>query len=455
MKKQHKSFLPYLLAICLCFLAWQEAAAETNSLSTPPVSFPTRPAIAALTPPPACKIPDCFGVDVHFLDEDLSDQALAEHVRMLKQAGFGWIRLDLRWATVEKENGVFDFSAYDRVVAAMDQAGIGIIFILGYSNPLYDNNQSPASPPALAAFVTFTRMAATRYTDKKIIWELYNEPNYGFWTPQPDSAAYIHFAALLTQLLRQVAPQQPIIGPALSGPVSVGGSEVEKPLFKDFFAEVLASGLPKQWNGITIHPYRTDNKPPETAAADFGAVRALMREYAIPDTIPVIAGEWGYETSSLGLSDESLQAAYAVRTLLWGMMEHMPYSVWYNWQERGPRQDDHEDKYGLLRYHAFYNPKPAFYALSQMSTSLQGYAFDQVLYQQDGIILLSFIKNKQHAYAFWSLDDARHEGVVLPLPQGRWQCLRLLNESTVLTVGPLPPPVTSTRMPTLLTPPSP
>ena len=82
-------------------------------------------------------LPSGLGVNIHFT------QPRAGEMKMLKEAGFGFVRMDFDWAQIEKEKGKYDFSAYDGLMKELDASGIGALFILDYVNPLYDQGQSP------------------------------------------------------------------------------------------------------------------------------------------------------------------------------------------------------------------------------------------------------------------------------------------------------------------------
>ena len=58
---------------------------------------------------------------------------------MLSEAGFRWVRMDLKWDSTETRQGLYDFSAYDRLLETLKPYNIHTLFILDYGNPLYDN----------------------------------------------------------------------------------------------------------------------------------------------------------------------------------------------------------------------------------------------------------------------------------------------------------------------------
>ena len=102
---------------------------------------------AAPPPLPDQPIPQCFGVSVHF-----KDQGIEDNDAWLQKAGFGWVRRDLFWDNVETRKGVYDFTAYDKMLDVLAAHNMRVMFILDYANPLYDAGLSPHSTEGRAAF---------------------------------------------------------------------------------------------------------------------------------------------------------------------------------------------------------------------------------------------------------------------------------------------------------------
>ena len=405
-------------------------------------------------------IPECFGVNVHFAERTNArylKKKLPKHIELLKQAGFGWVRIDLRWDEIEKWEGEYDFEKYDLAFEALQKADIGIVAILGYSNGYYDKDYSPVSEKALEAFNNFVSAAAERYKNMNVIWEIYNEPNFSTWRPEVNVDQYIKLANMTSQTLRRLSPERPIVGPALSGPVSHGGTEVDKPMFRDFLEHVLDSEAAHSWSAITVHPYRTElSAPPETASYDFENIRNLMRDHGYdPQKTPPIAGEWGYNTSTYSVSELD-QAAYAVRSLLWATTEAMPFSIWYNWQEQGKDSDNGEHKYGLLRYESLDSEtlkKPAFEAIRQTSELLRGYRFDKLIRKDSNAMIVRFIKDGRHAFALWAIDNTTNK-IEIPLSKGTWAVTHIMESPYIIdTYGAKPEKLNINSMPVIVTQP--
>ena len=160
---------------------------------------------------PTLAVPDGAGVNIHFTDPRPGEMA------MLAQAGFRWVRMDFAWGATEREQGVYDFSAYDRLLAALAPHGIRALFILDYNNPHYDGGLSPCSDEGRRAFANWAVAAVRHFRGQGILWEMYNEPNIGFWKPTPNPDDYVKLALAVGQALRAAEPTAAYIGPATSG----------------------------------------------------------------------------------------------------------------------------------------------------------------------------------------------------------------------------------------------
>ncbi|HEX8235574.1 MAG TPA: hypothetical protein VF600_06420 [Abditibacteriaceae bacterium] len=75
---------------------------------------------------PAPTVPDALGVNIHFTDPKPGE------MEMRAAGGFKWVRMDFTWAGTERERGQYDFSAYDRLVTALDEHEIKPLLARGY-----------------------------------------------------------------------------------------------------------------------------------------------------------------------------------------------------------------------------------------------------------------------------------------------------------------------------------
>ena len=320
---------------------------------------------------PASVLPNGVGVNIHFT------QGHERDLDLITAAGFRFIRMDFGWESTERKKGEYDWSAYDALTADLEHRGLRAIYILDYSNPLYEeavtaknpvtgqleqrSTASPQHPESIAAFVQWAAAAAKHFHGHRILWEIWNEPNIGFWKPRPDAQQYAELALATCRVLRVADPDCTIIAPASSS-------------FPWEFMEVLfKAGALDYLDAVSVHPYRRGDQSPETAKADYDKLRELIDRYAPAARrghIPVISGEWGYSTCVNGVSLET-QAAYLVRQQLANLLNGVPLSIWYDWKNDGSDPKENEHNFGTVLPDL--SPKPAYRALSVMTQELAGY----------------------------------------------------------------------------------
>src|SRR5205823_7504269 len=147
-----------------------------------------------------------------------------------------------------------NFAAYDRLMASLAPHHIRALFILDYTNPLYDNDQSPHTDEGRAAFAHWAAASARHFRGRGILWEMYNEPNIGFWRPKPNVDDYTQLALAVGKALRAAVPEAVYVGPATS--------TIPFPFLEACFK----AGLLEYWSAVSVHPYRQTD--PETALED-------------------------------------------------------------------------------------------------------------------------------------------------------------------------------------------
>lgn len=383
-----------LLLPAFCFGICSPGIAQTNSFVHPAL--------------PEAVIPDGLGVNIHFTDPRPGE------LEMMSDAGFRWVRMDFNWNTIERQKGIYDFAAYDGLLASLHKYHLKAVFILDYGNNLYDNGLSPHSPEAIAAFAKWAAAAVVHFSGNGILWEMWNEPNIKFWRPKPDVKAYIPLALATGKAIKASAPGEAFIGPATSGiPI-------------DFLKACFQAGLLQYWDAVSLHPYRPGG--PETAGKDYQAVRQLIARYApAGKSIPVISGEWGYSAAWKNFTEEK-QAIMLAREWLINLSNNIPLSIWYDWHDDGADPKEGEHHFGTVSYpyHAgrnpVYDPKPAYRAAKTLTRTLNGYQFYKRIAsaRPDDYILL-FSKGKTLRLVAWTTGEPHT--ITLTAGKGRFDAV--------------------------------
>jgi hypothetical protein len=319
---------------------------------------------------PEVGVPGALGVNIHFTNPRPGE------MEMLAAAGFKWVRMDLGWGGTEREPGKYDFGAYDRLVKALEPQGIRAIFILDYSNRLYDGGLSPHTDAGREAMARWAVAAATHFAGKGIVFEMWNEPNIAqFWKPKPNVEDYAKLAVAVGKAMRDGAPDELYVGPATST------------IDLAFLEACFTAGCLSYWDAVSVHPYRQSD--PETVEGEYRKLRALIARYAPKGkSVPILSGEWGYSTAWKGFN-EARQGKYLPREFLVNLCNDVPVSIFYDWHDDGTDPKEAEHHFGTVRNEyvkyrdPVYEAKPSYLAMKELATELGGLAFNKRVWTGD------------------------------------------------------------------------
>lgn len=324
---------------------------------------------------PPLVVGDNFGVNIHRASDPDFD--------LIAAAGMRIVRLDLTWENIERVKGVYDWSGYDRTVAALGTRRLRPLLILGYSNPIYaagvtirhhgrelTRTAAPSSADARAAFVRWAGAAARHFASDNALFEIWNEPNQEmFWPPRSDPHQYVELADATCRAIRGAVPTATIIAPAAAG------MPTRNQPAPDLLVTLLASRVAGCLDGVSVHPYLNISELRETRR-NWELLRALFAHSPQPAAAQLvpISSEWGLSTGGGSVlhrpPDEMAQAFYVVRMMLLNFASGVPVSVWYDWKDDGDDPSDPENRFGLVRQDL--TPKPAYRALATAISALAG-----------------------------------------------------------------------------------
>jgi hypothetical protein len=367
-------------------------------------------------------LPAGVGVNIHFVTGHEKD------LDLIAAAGIKFVRMDFGWADIERRKGEYDWTGYEELLANLDKRGLRTIFILDYSNPLYEETvtspnplsgvphkttASPQHPESIEAFARWAAASARHFTGRHVLWEIWNEPNGNFWAPKPDAKQYSTLAVPAAKAIRASDPSATIIGPASSG------------FPWEFLETFLKSGALEYLDAVSVHPYRDPRHPPETAAADYRRLRTLLESCQPPskkNPLPILSGEWGYSTFTRGVSLET-QAAYAARQQLANLLEGVPLSIWYDWKNDGPDPKENEHNFGLVLPDL--KSKPAYLAMQTLTHELSGFRVARrlALEAEKDYVLVCVDGSGKQQLAAWTLGDPHSVSLAIdskdhPQPSG-------------------------------------
>ncbi len=356
-------------------------------------------------------VSESFGLNIHAAPK-------AGEMKMLADTGARWIRTDFYWDRIERTRGQYDFSDYDRWMADLQPYGIRALFILDYGNKFYDEGLAPHTDAGRQAFARWVAASAQHFRGRGIIWEMWNEPDSGFWRPRSNVDDYVKLALEVGEAIRRVAPEEIYVGPGTSG------------FTYSFIEACLKAGLLNYWTAVSIHPYRY--RIPESAIVDYQGLRNLIAKYAPGRQVPLIVSEWGYSTDWQSVSTEDSQASFATRCLLTNIASGIVLSIWYEWGF---------DSFALAREpylpgrDLVYQPRQCYWAFRTLTQTLGQYHFERQLATRGGDYVLEFRDGDNTRIAAWT-EGSPH---VATIP------VRDLSHAIGITGQALPNPISSSQ----------
>ncbi len=317
-----------------------------------------------------------FGINTAF-GPGTSD--LKERLELMQQAGIKWGRQDFNWKRIEREPGKYDWEPYDRLIELCLAHGLLLFGNLAYNPAFHD----PRTPEGVEAYCAFARAAAKRYKGKVDYWQIWNEPNGGFWKGTPEQ--YARLMAAAGSAIHSANPEAKVLG------LNMAFCDV-------LWAEKILKAVPYEcFDIVCFHPYRPPCSPEEPF--DFWELDQYVKSWHRQDLTPdyplvhmsfleqteelvKLMSKFGkskpawiteicwnthihpYGTSELRQAD--LLVRFYVLAIASGRVDKV---FWWTLKDTGVRQFDQADMVGIVR--ADLSPKYAYYAYGWMTRMLE------------------------------------------------------------------------------------
>lgn len=280
-----------------------------------------------------------FGACTHF---GQGKHTIPDTLQLMRRAGVEFLRDELYWGAIEREAGRFTFpERFDAYMRAAAEAGVQPLIVTTYSNELYDQGQAPHTDDGRAAYARYVTELIGRYGDLCSRWEVWNEPNIGFWRGRkPDPAEYFELLKTTYEAVKKADPEATVIG------VCTAGTDLA------FIEGVLERGGARYMDDLSTHPYRYPRSPEDSRfVEELQRTHELMAKYDMGDRkLWLTEIGWPTQKDPRGV-DEQTSANYLVR--MYVLARSQPYVagvVWYDWQDDGPDPAYNEHNFGITRW---------------------------------------------------------------------------------------------------------
>lgn len=239
-----------------------------------PIPTPTPTPKPTATPAPKAAAPAApkvggffgYGIQAHFFSQGDHDRIIGA----IKGLGFSWVKQQVRWADMEKEQGQIDWGELDRMVNNCSANGLKIMLSV-VTAPRWarpgDSDFSVAGPPANPdEYARFIGQVAARYKGKVQAYEVWNEQNlYYEWGGRGHKLSAAAYMELLKRAYRAIKAADPN-AIVVSGALTPTGWHDYDTAVDDaiYLEEMYQNGLKNYCDAVGAHPSGYNNPPDAT-----------------------------------------------------------------------------------------------------------------------------------------------------------------------------------------------
>ena len=258
--------------------------------------------------------------------------AVAEHMHLVEDAGFTYVKAYLSWANSEPEKGRYQWhyslSGGDahNIATHAQRSGLKLIVRVDTPPDWAAAGTGNRPPDNLSDFADFMAALARYLRGWVLAYEIYNEPNLsGEWGGQPPDPE--RYAAMLREVypaIKSADPDALVISAGMATTAGDGGVTSMDDL--EFIRRMYRAGAKGYFDVLGSHPYAFGSSPAmesDDGIADFlrpEEQRAVMLEFG--DDSPIWATEFGWPIDPAELGRE----------------EYLAHPAWagWRWQVRVP-----------------------------------------------------------------------------------------------------------------------
>ncbi len=338
---RRKRTLALTLATLIVGVGWLLAAQIKGAVSPSPSPTPTSWPL-----PYRFRSPE-YGVNIHLWWDPWA--AVARDWRLVREAGFTWVKQRLAWMDVEEAGpGRYAWGPADRIVDEAEANGLNLIFRVDRPPSWAILPPDAAQPVDVDAFGRFCHALAARYRGRVRGYQVWNEPNLAReWEGRPpDPVGYV---ALLRACYLGVKTADPDALVISAGLAPTGSAPPTAMPDADFLAAMYEAGASPYFDllGLNAPGYKAPPELPPDAAADpangYGGqrffcfrhvedMRAIMERYG-DDAKQIAILEFGWHTHTgpehpdyawFGVTPQE-QADYLVRAFRYAREHWAPW----------------------------------------------------------------------------------------------------------------------------------
>ena len=285
-----------------------------------------------------------------------------------RDAGTGWVRVDMGWCSLEEQGpGMISTWYQDRLdatVAAAAARGLRLLVDVGCAPGWAGGTTYQSYPRDPAQYERVMTYLAGRYRGRVPAWELWNEPDCFGGCPNGSPEAFVQQLEAGYKGVKAGDPAAIVVSGGTSGNNAA------------WIGRMYAAGGKGWFDALAVHPYLD----PATAAPDAPSGARIYRLTSLPYVHaqmvahgdggkPIWITEFGWTTAGTGNRpgvDEPTQARYLTQSIeqIQRDYPYVTHAFWYTMRDRDD-STPYENDFGLL--HVDGSEKPAFGALREIT----------------------------------------------------------------------------------------
>ncbi len=154
-----------------------------------------------------------YGMQVHILGQDQN-----RILGLVKGAGFGWIKQQVRWSEMEDSKGNINFGKLDPMVDRAAAQGVKVLFsVVTVPSWTRGDRRNVGPPDNMNDFGDFMAALASRYKGRVHAYEVWNEQNMKVeWTPPLNPCGYVNMLKVAAPRIKAADPNAIVISGALT-----------------------------------------------------------------------------------------------------------------------------------------------------------------------------------------------------------------------------------------------
>jgi polysaccharide biosynthesis protein PslG len=346
--------------------------------------------------------PFIVGVATHSMNN------LAQPLRSLelaRAAGITSVRDDAFWSTAEPAPGQLRVIPQWRAwLSTANSLDLTPMVILGYGTS-FNGNAKPRTPAVKIPYLNYVDYISRQLGNPVKYFEVWNEWDIEGPKDPRLSSDYVALVRDAAPIIRKNNPQAKILAGAVTSAGIKGG----------FVDRMLAAGVLKYADGISLHPYvhceGRDRNTPESWIGWMRSVdNSISSKAGRPVPLYLTEMSWPSHEGNCGITPVRQSAWLARAYFLARTVPNIKGMWWYDLINDGKVRDDQEHHFGLLNVDL--SAKPAYSTLKAISPYLRDFTYDAShSLQADNLYKLAFSDGRERILVAWATGRPREDRI--------------------------------------------